>query len=145
MVSKASLLAPAVALLLAVTPHVVWAQSQTHGGQSELAPAIQPATDIEAPTEAGSVVAALRVSTHYNALLAPPDTGIPTAEELQQDEETMPSAPAAAASKGSGTGLGFMIGGAAALVGGLLIGGTGGNLIAAGGVALGVYGAIIYF
>ena len=38
-----------------------------------------------------------------------------------------------------------MIGGAAAFVGGLIIGGTAGTLIAAGGVGLGVYGAIIYF
>jgi hypothetical protein len=38
-----------------------------------------------------------------------------------------------------------MIGGAAAFVGGLIIGGTGGTIIAVGGVGLGVYGAIIYF
>jgi hypothetical protein len=38
-----------------------------------------------------------------------------------------------------------MIGGAAALIGGLLIGGTAGTVVAVGGVGLGVYGAIIYF
>jgi hypothetical protein len=68
----------------------------------------------------------------------------PVVESLQPDDDHAPASPLAAA-KGSGTGLGFMIAGAAALVGGLLIGGTGGNLIAAGGVALGVYGIIVYF
>ena len=67
----------------------------------------------------------------------------PVVESLQSEDDDAPASPAAG--KGSGTGLGFMIAGAAALVGGLLIGGTGGNLIAAGGVALGVYGIIVYF
>jgi hypothetical protein len=43
------------------------------------------------------------------------------------------------------TGLRFMIGGAVAFVGGLIIGGTDGTFIAAAGVGLGVYGNIIYF
>ncbi len=39
----------------------------------------------------------------------------------------------------------YMIAGAAALVGGLLIGDDLGNLIAAGGVVLAVYGIILYY
>ena len=39
----------------------------------------------------------------------------------------------------------YMIAGAAALVGGLLIGGDVGTLLAAGGVVLGVYGILIYY
>jgi hypothetical protein len=42
-------------------------------------------------------------------------------------------------------GVPFMIAGGAALVAGLIIGGTTGNIVAAGGVALGVYGIIVYF
>ena len=39
----------------------------------------------------------------------------------------------------------YMIAGAAALVGGLLVGGDVGRVIAAGGVLLGVYGIILYY
>jgi hypothetical protein len=44
-----------------------------------------------------------------------------------------------------GRGKVFMIAGAAALVGGLIVGGDVGTLIAVGGVGLGVYGIILYF
>jgi hypothetical protein len=70
-----------------------------------------------------TVVTVLNASSYYAALLAPPATDLPTAEYLSAEDEQAPAA-AAAPSKGSGTGLGFMIGGGVAFVGGLLMGGT---------------------
>jgi len=98
----------------------------------------QPAVQWRADAEPGAISEALQPSAEGVSLLAP----------LVQPESPMASdtnpSPVAVA-EGSPTGLGFMIAGGAALVGGLLIGGTAGNVIAAGGVALGVYGIIIYF
>ena len=145
MFAKLSLRLPALALLLAVTPLAAAAQESSPDVQeSDTQPATQRVAEDQPVSDSGSVIIALRSSSDYAALLAPPAVDLPTAEELSIMDEQTPAA-AAAPSKGSGTGLGFMIGGAAALVGGLLIGGTGGNIIAAGGVALGVYGAIVYF
>ena len=130
--------------VLATTPMAATAQGSSRDAPwPESPPVSQSAEDVQA-SESESVVAVLRLSSESAALLAPPASDLPTPDELGSEGEESPAAPAAP-SKGSGTGLGFMIGGAAALVGGLLIGGTGGNLIAAGGVALGVYGAIVYF
>ena len=49
------------------------------------------------------------------------------------------------ASGGSGKGKTYMIVGGAAFVGGLIIGNTLGNIIAAVGLGVGIYGAVIYF
>ena len=138
-----------LALVLALSPGTAVAQELADGAEQEYPTASQSATDLPMEANAGSVLDALRPSPAYAALLvAPPSANLPTAEnalEAQQPyDEEAPTSPVAP-EKGSGTGLGFMIGGAAALVGGLLIGGTGGSLIAAAGVGLGVYGAIIYF
>jgi len=89
-------------------------------------------------------------SSNAELLLAPLATNLPSADGASVTETSpldagFASPASAAAAKGSGTGLGFMIGGAAAFVGGLIIGETGGGIIAAGGVGLAVYGAIIYF
>ena len=131
----------ASALVLVLSPMAAAAQESSPDTQRpEPTPASQPVGGMQAASESGSVVAALRISSEYAALLAPPAVSLPTSEEPRPDDEHPSPAPAAASE-----GLGFMIGGAAAFVGGLIIGGTGGNLIAAGGVALAVYGAIIYF
>jgi hypothetical protein len=143
MLAKFNLRFLALTLALAMTPLAASAQESLLDVQEpDPQPASQLVADEQAVSDPGSVIAALTSSTYHAALLAPPAFDLQTAEDLRVDGENMPLAPA---SKGSGTGLGFMIGGAAALVGGLLIGGTGGNIIAAGGVALGVYGAIVYF
>jgi hypothetical protein len=101
----------------------------------------QWSADESTVSDPGPLVSALKLPAEYGDRSA---LDLPSADEPIPGDETT-AAPLAAAAKGSGTGLGFMIAGAAALVGGLLIGGTGGNLIAAGGVALGVYGIIVYF
>ena len=142
MLAKFSLRFMALTFALAMTPLAAAAQESSLDVQE---PDSQPASQLAAEqpvSDSGSVTAVLLASTYHAALLAPPAVDLPTAESLRADEENPPLAPA---SKGSGTGLGFMIGGAAAFVGGLLIGGTAGTIIAAGGVGLGVYGAIIYF
>ena len=145
MLTKLALTFLASALVLALSPVAAAAQESSPDTQGpEPTPASQPVADVRAASDSGSVVAALRLSSEYAALLAPPAVSLPTSEELRPEDEHPSPAPAAA-SEGSSTGLGFMIGGAAAFVGGLIIGGTGGNLIAAGGVALAVYGAIVYF
>jgi hypothetical protein len=150
MIEKMRLLVLTFTLVFALSPVAAVAQeSLLEAEESETPPATQ-SVDVQA--DAGSVLEALRPSSAYAALLlAPPAANLPTGADagsvlgvLRPDDEDALTIPVVQ-SKGSGTGLGFMIGGAAALVGGLLIGGTGGNLIAAGGVALGVYGAIIYF
>ena len=138
-----------LAFLFALSPVTVGAQESADTAEQEHPTASQSATDLPTEGNAGSVLDALRPSPAYAALLvAPPSANLPTAdnalEEQQTYDEEAPTSPPAPA-KGSGTGLGFMIGGAAALVGGLLIGGTGGSIIAAAGVGLGVYGAIVYF
>ena len=138
----------ALAFVLVLSPVAAVAQESLDDAEQEHASAVQSATN-QADANAESVLDALRPSPAYAALLvAPPAANLPTAENAlaapQTYDEEMPTSPVAPA-KGSGTGLGFMIGGAAALVGGLLIGGTGGNIVAVAGVGLGVYGAIIYF
>jgi hypothetical protein len=141
------------AVVFALSPVTAVAQESSLDAEEPNPPsASEPATDLTTGTEAGSVPERLRVSSVHAALLAaPPAANLPSSAdagsvlEARRPADGTPSTSPVAAGKGSGTGLGFMIGGAAALVGGLLIGGTGGNLIAAGGVALGVYGAIVYF
>lgn len=145
MLAKMSMTLLASTLVLAVTPMAGTAQeSAPDVPQPESPPVDRSAQDVEVTSNSRPVVVALRLSSEYAALIAPAVLEPPLGDELTQMEEETP-APPAAASKGSGTGLGFMIGGAAAFVGGLIIGGTGGTIIAAGGVGLGVYGAIIYF
>jgi hypothetical protein len=139
------------ALVFALSPVAAVAQdSLLDVEDSAPQAASQTTADVTMVADAGSVLDALRPSSAYAALLvAPPAANLPSSADAASVLETLEPYDAlttpAAPSKGSGTGLGFMIGGAAALVGGLLIGGTGGNIIAAGGVALGVYGAIVYF
>jgi len=141
-----------LAVLLAMTPMAAMAQeSMPDGEKPESPPAIQSNASLMTASNSGTHVATLRRSSDYAALLAPPAVELPTrmdqgsaVQALRQVDEDAPAAPAAEG-KGSGAGLGFMIGGAAAFVGGLIIGGTAGTIIAAGGVGLGVYGAIIYF
>jgi hypothetical protein len=141
------ILIPVLALVL--SPLTAVAQESLDATELEQASAGQAAINLPTETDTPSVVDALRPSSASAALLvAPPAANLPTGGDLfeaqRPDDDYTPAALVAPA-KGSGTGLGFMIGGAAALVGGLLIGGTGGSIIAAGGVALGVYGAIVYF
>jgi len=139
MVAKLSLTAM---LVLAMTPVTGLAQvSSLDEPLPESVAAHQPTADQNEVSDPGPFVSALKIPGEYGELSA---LSLPSADEPIPGDETM-AAPPAAAGKGSGTGLGFMIAGGAALVGGLLIGGTGGNLIAAGGVALGVYGIIVYF
>jgi len=127
------------------------AQESTPDAEN-LAPsrAIQSNASLMTASNSGTLVATLRRSSDYAALLAPPAVDLPTRMDHGSDVQALghvdeDAAVPPAEGKGSGAGLGFMIGGAAAFVGGLIIGGTGGTLIAAGGVGLGVYGAIIYF
>lgn len=143
MTPKLSLTLLAGMLSLAMTPMVAAAQESAFDAPGHEPPsAAQPQVEVEMASS--SNLAALRRSTESAALVAPPTADRSTADAVGLDDESVP-ANSAAPSKGSGTGLGFMIGGAAAFVGGLLIGGTAGTIIAAGGVGLGVYGAIIYF
>lgn len=147
MIENMQLRVLAFTLMLAVTPAAAVAQESMSDAENP-APASQATADLPADTEAETVAEALRPFPADAALLlAPSAASLATAPHAESIEQLSHEEPAALvmASKGSGTGLGFMIGGAAALVGGLLIGGTGGNIIAAGGVALGVYGAIVYF
>jgi len=131
-------------LVVALTPMPALGQvSSTDDPSPESAVEGQWTADESVVADAGPFVSALQLPAVQSEALVPSALDPSSTDEpLIVDESATASA---AASKGSGTGLGFMIGGAAALVGGLLIGGTGGNLIAAGGVALGVYGAIVYF
>ncbi|MEJ2541618.1 MAG: hypothetical protein P8188_16920 [Gemmatimonadota bacterium] len=131
-------------LLLASTlaPTALRAQSLTHrngpsaGETMERTPGLMDAS-MPLPVDAASE--ALRHPAP--ALLhRGPRTGYLLADEGGVDLEAM-----IAQSTGSRRGRTFMIAGGAAFVGGLLIGGTAGNLVAAGGVALGVYGIILYF
>ena len=143
MLAKFSLRFLALTLALAMTPLAAAAQESSLDVQEpDSQPASQLVAEEQPVSDSGSVIAVLTSSTYHAALLAPPAVDLPTAEDLRADGENPPLAPAG---KGSGTGLGFMIGGAAAFIGGLLIGGTAGTIVAAGGVGLGVYGAIIYF
>lgn len=144
MVARAALTFLAFTLLLASSPVAALAQARSATEPLEPPPASQEVTDNSTTSNPGPAQEALRVSSHYNALLAPLAMSPLPGEGLSLLGETAPPTPFPQ-SQGSGTGLGFMIGGAAAFVGGLLIGGTGGSLIAAGGVALGVWGVIIYF
>lgn len=148
MIEKIRLAVVSFTLLLVLNPLDAAAQQASMDSEElETARFAQPATDVPTAVVAESNVEVLRPFPAEAALLlAPTAASLPSApapESVRMEDEAAPTAPVAA--QGSGTGMGFMIGGAAALVGGLLIGGTGGSLIAAGGVALGVYGAIIYF
>jgi len=136
------------ALAIAFSPAIAVAQESVNAAELELPPASLTADELPTTGEVGS--ADTSQTLEYVSLDSPMISNLrqaadatPVVESLQAEDDDAPASPAAG--KGSGTGLGFMIAGAAALVGGLLIGGTGGNLIAAGGVALGVYGIIVYF
>jgi hypothetical protein len=143
MLAKFSLRLLALTLALAMTPLAAAAQESSLDVQEpDPQPASELVVDEQSVSDSGSVIEALTSSSYHAALLAPPAVDLPSADDLSADGENTPLAPAG---KGSGTGLGFMIGGAAALIGGLLIGGTAGTVVAVGGVGLGVYGAIIYF
>lgn len=143
MLAKFSLRLLALTLALAMTPLAAAAQESSLDVQEpDPQPASELVVDEQSVSDSGSVIEALTSSSYHAALLAPPAVDLPSADDLRADGENTPLAPAG---KGSGTGLGFMIGGAAALIGGLLIGGTAGTVVAVGGVGLGVYGAIIYF
>jgi len=145
MIARMSLPALTFTLMIATAPVAAVAQGASpHTEELEPPSASQRANNLQTKTDAGTVVAALRLSSEYAALLAPPPIDLQTGEEPRHEHENMPTAPVAEG-KGSAAGMGFMIGGAAAFVGGLIIGGTGGHIIAAGGVGLAVYGIIIYF
>jgi hypothetical protein len=103
--------------------------------------AAAPAQVQEAAQGSDAVPAAkaLQPTTANTELLKVPGATTPV---LEVDET--PAATTAVQSGGR-TGLGFMIAGGAALVAGLLIGGTTGDVIAVGGAVLGVWGIIIYF
>jgi hypothetical protein len=144
MISKAQCTGTTLALALAVSsihPASLVAQESDlaldEPGVGETAPS--PGLDTANDEDAVPTAEALQPTAANTDLLTVPLTAAPS---LGADQ---PLATATAVQSGGGTGLGFMIAGGAALVGGLLIGGTAGNLIAAGGVALGVYGIIVYF
>ena len=61
------------------------------------------------------------------------------------EEEAIDEAAVTIQATNRGRGKGFMIAGAAALIGGLIIGGDAGTVVAVGGVALGVYGILLYY
>ncbi len=89
------------------------------------------------PQDDARLVEALRRPSTIQLLVPPLERlSVPSAEV---DAVAMPQ------SGGGGKGMAFMIAGGAALVGGLIIGGNTGTVIAAAGVALGVYGVILYF
>ncbi len=149
MIERIRLLGLTFALVFALSPVNAAAQESLNAAEQDYPTAIASPTDPSTGADVGSAETTQSLSSV--SLESPSITRLQSASEqgsiaetLQLGEENTPASPAAAG-KGSGTGLGFMIAGAAALVGGLLIGGTGGNLIAAGGVALGVYGIIVYF
>ena len=149
MIERIRVLGWTFTLAVVFSPTIAWAQESLNAAEQESQTASQTATDLPTAVEVES--AGAPETLEYASLDSPRITNLrqaadatPVVESLQPDDDHAPASPLAAA-KGSGTGLGFMIAGAAALVGGLLIGGTGGNLIAAGGVALGVYGIIVYF
>ena len=145
MVAKTGLRLLTLALVLAMTPVVAAAQESVLDVQEpDSQPASQLVAEEQPVSDSESEIAAPLSSSSPSAFVAPPAFDLSTSEDLRADGESTSPFPASAA-KGSGSGLGFMIAGGAALVGGLLIGGTAGNLIAAGGVGLGVYGIIIYF
>ena len=149
MIDRLRILELIFTLAVVFSPAIAVAQESLNAAELELPPASQAANDLPTTGEVGS--ADTSQTLEYVSLDSPMISNLrqaadatPVVESLQAEDDDAPASPAAAG-KGSGTGLGFMIAGAAALVGGLLIGGTGGNLIAAGGVALGVYGIIVYF
>lgn len=67
---------------------------------------------------------------------------VPTPASLTAAEATTALAPPQLRNRSGRT---YMIAGAAALIGGLLIEGDVGTLIAAGGVVMGVYGILLYY
>ena len=149
MIERIRLLGLSFALVFVLSPVHAAAQESLNAAEQDYPTASASPSDPSTDADVGSAETPRSLSSV--SLESPSITRLQSASErgsiaqrLQLDEENTPASPAAAG-KGSGTGLGFMIAGAAALVGGLLIGGTGGNLIAAGGVALGVYGIIVYF
>jgi len=153
MLSRMGLSALILTLLFAMNPARTMAQaSSSDGAVPGSSPGGHLASDRPVDADAGLVVASLRPSSEYGALfVAPPAASLPGRSEgssvlkaLQHEDEPVSPLPPAEG-KGSASGLGLMIGGAAALVGGLLIGGTAGDLIAIGGVGLGVWGIIVYF
>lgn len=99
--------------------------------------AATPARDAVAADETAGPAQALRPTEANTVLLRAPVTAAP-------EEDGMPAATVPVAAGGA-TGLGFMIAGGAALIAGLIIGGTAGDIIAVGGAVLGVYGIIVYF
>jgi hypothetical protein len=93
----------------------------------------------DAPPEAPS--SALRPSALSVSLLAPQPAASAIVSEGRYERAIEPMVQSTRNKRG----LPFMIAGGAAFVAGLIIGDTAGNLIAAGGAALGVYGIIVYF
>ncbi|HSM04662.1 MAG TPA: hypothetical protein VK858_08560 [Longimicrobiales bacterium] len=108
-------------------------------------PAEVPSVDLGAgahdPAAAPTAVEALRHPAPTTSLLQlPAETLVSPSVDGRSD-----AAAPVPQSSGRGRGMAFMVGGGAAFIGGLIIGGTTGTIIAAGGVALGVYGVILYF
>ena len=104
-------------------------------------PAERPAAVVpvhEPGSSSPSAAEALRLPGIDASLLGLPAEPIETAADGERPV-AMPQ------ESSSGRGKVFMIAGAAALVGGLIVGKDIGTIIAAGGVVLGVYGVILYF
>lgn len=142
MISKAQCTFVAVALALAVSSiHPTSLVAQEAGLAAEPDVAEAPSAQREAATDEDQVPAAraLQPTAANSDLLTVP---LKAAPALGADQ---PLSTTAAVQSGSKSGLGFMIAGGAALVAGLLIGGTAGNVIAVGGAVLGVWGIIVYF
>lgn len=101
-------------------------------------PAVDPAVAGPCATSV-SVAEVLRTPSPSPALFVPDARGM---EDRTSEAAHLAKAIPQADSRRGRT---FMIAGAAALVGGLLVGDDIGTILAAGGVVLGVYGIILYF
>lgn len=124
---------------LVLQPRVaIGQQSFLAGGSIVMEQGLTSEASPAAPEESVSVVAALRASGTTHARL-----GIQLESVRELDEEDSPLA--LPQESGGRRGKAFMLGGVAALVGGLIVGGDLGTVLAAGGVVLGVYGVVLYF
>lgn len=145
MISKAQRTWTALAMVLAVSAiHPASSIAQQSdlalaepgvGEETAPSPALETASEEHAPPAAQ----ALQPTAANTDLLSAP---LNTAPSLAADQ---PLATATVVQSRGGTGLGFMIAGGAALIAGLIIGGTAGDIIAVGGAVLGVWGIIVYF
>jgi hypothetical protein len=126
-------------VVLGVQPGAVGAQRlPNEAGSARVEPGLASETSPNHASEGVSAVEALRVSGARHDLLGLQDEVI---SEYPENDSPL----ALPQESGGRRGKAFMIAGAAALIGGLIVGGDLGTVIAAGGVVLGAYGVILYF